>query len=97
MYIILLKFCKPEYNILSIHFWNWVSIVSIVTRLQAGQSLVQNPAEGRAFSFLQNIQISVEAIQPPIQWTSEALSLGVKWRGCEAAHSRPSSAEVNNE
>jgi hypothetical protein len=33
-------------------------------------------------------------IQPPIQWVPGALSLGVKWLGCEADHSSPSSAEV---
>jgi hypothetical protein len=32
--------------------------------------------------------------QPPIQWVSEALSLGVKQPGSEADHSPPSSAEV---
>jgi hypothetical protein len=34
--------------------------------------------------------------QPPIQWVSRALSLGVKWPGREADHSPPSSAEVKN-
>jgi hypothetical protein len=32
--------------------------------------------------------------QPPIQWIPGALSLGLKRRGCEADHSHPSSAEV---
>jgi hypothetical protein len=32
--------------------------------------------------------------QPPIQWVSGALSLGVKLPGREADHSPPSSAEV---
>jgi hypothetical protein len=32
--------------------------------------------------------------QPPIQWVPGALSLGVKWLGCEADHSTPSSAKV---
>jgi hypothetical protein len=32
--------------------------------------------------------------QPPIQWVSGALSLGVKRLGREADHSPPSSAEV---
>jgi hypothetical protein len=35
-------------------------------------------------------------IQSPIQWVTEALSLGVKRLGREADHSPPSSAEVNN-
>jgi hypothetical protein len=34
--------------------------------------------------------------QPPIQWVTGALSLGVKLPGREAAHSPPSSAEVKN-
>jgi hypothetical protein len=33
-------------------------------------------------------------IQPPIQWVSGALSLGVKRPGLEADHSSPSSAEI---
>jgi len=32
--------------------------------------------------------------QPPIQWVSGALSLGVKQPRCEADHSPPPSAEV---
>jgi hypothetical protein len=32
--------------------------------------------------------------QPPIQYVSGALSLGVKWPGREADHSPPASAEV---
>jgi hypothetical protein len=32
--------------------------------------------------------------QPPIQWVPGALSLGVKWPGCEADHSPQSSTEV---
>jgi hypothetical protein len=31
-----------------------------------------------------------------IEWVPGALSLGVKWPGREADHSRPSSAEVKN-
>jgi hypothetical protein len=34
--------------------------------------------------------------QPPIQWVSLALSLGLKQPGCEVDHSLPSSAEVKN-
>jgi hypothetical protein len=37
---------------------------------------------------------ALEPIQPPIQWIQWALSLGVKWPGCEADHSPPSTAEV---
>jgi hypothetical protein len=34
--------------------------------------------------------------QPPIQWVPGAVSLAVKWPGCEADHSPPYSAEVKN-
>jgi hypothetical protein len=34
--------------------------------------------------------------QPPIQWVTGALSVGVKWPGHEADHSPPPSAEVKN-
>jgi hypothetical protein len=34
--------------------------------------------------------------QPPIQWVSGAVSLGVKRPGCEADHSLPSNAEFKN-
>jgi len=32
--------------------------------------------------------------QPPIKWVIKVLSLGIKWAGCEADHSPPSSPEV---
>jgi hypothetical protein len=34
------------------------------------------------------------SVQPPIQWLSGALSLGLKRPGREAGHSPPSTAEV---
>jgi hypothetical protein len=39
---------------------------------------------------------AVEPTQPPIQWVTWALSLGIKRPELEADHSHPSSAEVNN-
>jgi hypothetical protein len=36
------------------------------------------------------------ATQPPMQWVSGALSLGVEWPDREAEHSPPSSAQVKN-
>jgi hypothetical protein len=36
------------------------------------------------------------AYQPPIQWVPGVLSPGVKWPGCEADRSSPSTAEVKN-
>jgi hypothetical protein len=39
---------------------------------------------------------ALEPTEPPIQWSPEALSLGVKRPDREADHSPPSSAEVKN-
>jgi hypothetical protein len=41
-----------------------------------------------------NQSISFTPVISPIQWVTEALSLGVKQPGREAGHSSPSSAEV---
>jgi hypothetical protein len=48
------------------------------------------PAGARDFSVL-------HTTQPPIRWALWALSQEVKWQGCEADHSPPSSAEVKND
>jgi hypothetical protein len=40
--------------------------------------------------------VALAPTHPIIQWVPRALSLGVKWLGCEADHSSPSSAEVKN-
>jgi hypothetical protein len=40
--------------------------------------------------------MALELTQPPIQWASGALSLGVKRQVHEADHSPPSGAEVKN-
>ena len=32
--------------------------------------------------------------QPPMQWTAGAISLGIKWQGCEDDHSPQSGAKV---
>jgi hypothetical protein len=39
---------------------------------------------------------ALEPNQPPMQWVMEAVSLEVKRMGCEADHSPPPSAKVNN-
>jgi hypothetical protein len=39
-------------------------------------------------------RLALGPTQPPIQWIPGALSLGVKWSGCEIDHSPPSSAKV---
>jgi hypothetical protein len=71
-------------------------------------SVVQHWAcglDGRWFEFRKGLGIFLFTIafrpalgptQPPIQWAPRALSLGVKWLGCEADHSPPSSAAVKN-
>jgi hypothetical protein len=40
--------------------------------------------------------LALRPTQPPIQWVPGALSLGVKWLGCEVDHSPPSNAKVKN-
>jgi hypothetical protein len=51
----------------------------------------------RIFLFTTASRTALGPTQPPIQWVSEALSLGVKQPGREAGHSLPSSAEVKKE
>jgi hypothetical protein len=48
------------------------------------------------FLFITISRMALGPTQPPIQWVSGALSLGVKRPGREADHSPPSSAEVKN-
>jgi hypothetical protein len=40
--------------------------------------------------------LALEPTQPPIQWVTKAISLGVKRPGRQADHSLPSSAKINN-
>jgi hypothetical protein len=47
-----------------------------------------SPSRGWEFSS------SMEPTHPPIQWVQGALSLGIKWLGCEADHLLPSSSKV---
>jgi hypothetical protein len=47
------------------------------------------------FIFTTTYRPALGPTQPPIQWLSGALSLGVKWPVHEADHSLPSSAEIN--
>jgi hypothetical protein len=60
---------------------------------------------GGGFEYRQGLEIflfdtmsrpALEPTQPPNQGVPGALSLGVKRPGCEANHSPPSSAKVNN-
>jgi hypothetical protein len=57
-----------------------------------GRSL--SPGKVKIFLFFMSSRPALGSTQPPIQWVPEALSLGVKWRGCEVDHSPPASAEV---
>jgi hypothetical protein len=50
----------------------------------------------RLVIFLFTTRPAVGPTQPPIQWVSGALSLGVERQGREAGHSPPSSAEVKS-
>jgi hypothetical protein len=47
------------------------------------------------FLFTTASRMALGPTQPPIQWIPGALSLEVKWLGCEADFSPSSSAEVN--
>jgi hypothetical protein len=59
-------------------------------RLRAGRSGGSSPGRGKEFFS----SSPPRPTQPPIQWSSGALSLRVKRPGREADHSPPSSAEV---
>jgi hypothetical protein len=48
------------------------------------------------FLFTTASRTALRPTQPPIQWVTDALSLGVKRPGREADHSPPSIAEVKN-
>jgi hypothetical protein len=48
------------------------------------------------FLFTTASRPALRPTQPPIQWVPGALSLGLKWPGCEAAPSTPCSTEVKN-
>jgi hypothetical protein len=41
-------------------------------------------------------KLALGPAQPPVQWIPLTVSFGLKWQGCEADHSLPSSAEVKN-
>jgi hypothetical protein len=47
-------------------------------------------------SVLQSFQTGSGTHQPPTQWVLGSIFPGIKWLGCEADHSAPSSAEVQN-
>jgi hypothetical protein len=53
------------------------------------------PVRGKVFLLSTASKPAVGPTEPPIQWTPEALSLGIKQPGGEAGHS-PCNAEVKN-
>jgi hypothetical protein len=54
------------------------------------------PGRNKFFSTLQNLHTVLWPTQLPIQWIPEVHSSRVKWPGCEANYSLPSSTEVKN-
>jgi hypothetical protein len=75
------------------------------------QGLFKNTVNGYIFIYLKKMFITrgqgiflfttasrtaVGPTQPPIQWVTGVLSLGIKWPGREADHSLPSNAELKN-
>jgi hypothetical protein len=54
------------------------------------------PGRGRRFLPSPVARPALGHTQPFVQWVLGPLSLGVKWPGCEADHSPPSSAEDKN-
>jgi len=67
------------------------SPVSVVTRLWTGRRGFDS-----RFLFATVSRLALGPSQPPIQWVTRALSLGLKWPRREADHSPISSAEVKN-
>jgi hypothetical protein len=57
-------------------------------------SRIRFPAGAENISLHHNVQNGSGPAQPPIQWVTGALSLGVKRPGREAGHSPPSSDEA---
>jgi hypothetical protein len=53
-----------------------------------------SPGRVKKFLFSTSSRPALRPTQPNIQWVPGALSPGGKWRGREADHSPPTSAEV---
>jgi hypothetical protein len=74
----------------------WESSVSIATGNGLdGQGSI--PGTGKIFPFSTVSRLVLGSTHPAIGWVPRAISLEVKWLGCEADHSLPSSAEVKND
>jgi hypothetical protein len=65
-------------------------------RLDTWLIMVWFPAGPRDFIISRLFRLALGPIEPLIQWAPRALSLGVKWLGLEADHSRASSAAFSN-
>ena len=77
--------------------WSWDNVASIIASLRAGQLGYHISVPGKM-----KIILFTKAPRPalgphPTSYSmgiGGALSLGVKWLGCEAEHSRPPNAKV---
>jgi hypothetical protein len=54
------------------------------------------PDRVKIFIFFIEFRLALVPTQPPVQWVPGILSLGIKWLGCEADHSPPSTAKIKN-
>jgi hypothetical protein len=75
---------------------NQCNSISIVTRLQAEQSLIPGRGSEVFFLLTTTSRWALGPTQPPIQWVPWVPSSGVKWPRCEINHSPPFCAEVKN-
>jgi hypothetical protein len=71
-------------------------LIQYSNRLWAGWLGFHSWQGQEIFLFSTVFRLALGPTQLPIQWALGAFSLGVKWLGCEADHSPPSSAEVKN-
>jgi hypothetical protein len=78
--------------------WVGVVIAQSVQRCATGWTIGVLRFDSRwglgIFLFITASRTALGLTQPPIQWVTRALSLGVKWPVREADHSSPSSVEV---
>jgi hypothetical protein len=80
--------------------WSRVSSGSIVSDYGLDDRAigVRSPAGAEDFFLASVYRSALGPTQPPVQWVPGVLFPGVKARpGCDADHSPPSSAEVENE
>jgi len=74
-----------------------ISLVSQVISLWNYVPYILESQHGLGIFLFTTVSIlALGPTQPPIEWVSGALPLGVKQPGCEADHSPPSIAKVKN-